>query len=93
MVTVPTINVMQLIATQVIQADWVMLKVDVEGAEYDILPCMAQSGSAHLVDRMYLEEHAWMQAKSVYTKEQYDQAKVTLQAAGVDIPQYFSKTF
>lgn len=91
-VTVPMINVMQLIAEHTIPADWVMLKVDVEGAEYDIIPCLAQFQKANLVDRMYLEEHHWLEIESVYSAQEFEQAKTTLKTAGVDIPQYFTHT-
>lgn len=91
-VTVPTVNVIQLIAENTIHADWVILKVDIEGAEYDILPCLANYPNVRLIDRMYLEEHNYLQANSVYTKQQYTQAKATLQALGVDMPQYYSHT-
>ena len=36
-----------------------MLKVDIEGAEYNLIPCLAQFTDAGMVDRMYLEEHWW----------------------------------
>eukprot|EP00419_Tripos_fusus_P015725 CAMPEP_0172731968 /NCGR_PEP_ID=MMETSP1074-20121228/103046_1 /TAXON_ID=2916 /ORGANISM="Ceratium fusus, Strain PA161109" /LENGTH=255 /DNA_ID=CAMNT_0013560133 /DNA_START=1 /DNA_END=768 /DNA_ORIENTATION=- len=92
-VSVPLVNVIQLIAENTIEADWVMLKVDVEGAEFDIIPCLAKFPNAHLVDRMYLEEHTWLSIDSAYTKEQYETAKATLRKEGVDIPDhYFSHT-
>jgi FkbM family methyltransferase len=92
LVTVPTVNVMELIATTSLQADWVMLKVDIEGAEFDLIPCLANSPSAHLIDRMYLEEHTWLNLDSVYTQEEYQAAKQKLVSMGVDIPAYFSHT-
>lgn len=92
-VTVPTINVAQFVAEHTIPGDWVMLKVDIEGAEYDIIPCLAQSSSARLVDRMYLEEHHWIKVDSVYSAEQYQAAKLQLKAIGVDVvDNYYSKT-
>jgi len=91
-VTVPTVNVIELLATQVTKADWVMLKVDIEGAEYDLLPCLAQFRDAGLIDRMYLEEHGYLQGNSAYTPEQYEKAKQRLKAMGVDMPAYFSQT-
>jgi len=91
-VSVPLVNVIQLIAENTIPADWVMLKVDVEGAEFDIIPCLAQFPNARLVDRMYLEEHTWLSVDSAFTKQQYEQAKASLKTAGVDIPVYFSHT-
>jgi len=92
-ISVPLVNVVQLIAENTIPSDWVMLKVDVEGAEFDIIPCLAQFPNARLVDRMYLEEHTWLSIDSAYTKQQYEDAKSTLRKEGVDIPNnYFSHT-
>lgn len=92
-VTVPTLNVAELIAENVIPGDWVMLKVDIEGAEYDVVPCLAQSPKAKLVDRMYLEEHTWINTGSKNGPPQMAAAKQQLKADGVDIPDYFSQTF
>lgn len=92
-VTVPTINVNKLIATSVIPGDWVMLKVDIEGAEYEVVPCLANFMHANLVDRMYLEEHTWFPSGSQNGPVQMAAAKQQLQAKGVDIPGYFSNTF
>jgi FkbM family methyltransferase len=92
-VTVPTVNVVQLVAEAVIPADWVMLKVDIEGAEYDVIPCLAKFNNANLIDRMYLEEHTWFKTGSTNGPEQMAAAKTQLQAMHVDIPQYFSNTF
>lgn len=92
-VTVPTVNVVQLIAQSVIPADWVMLKVDIEGAEYEVIPCLAHFAHANLVDRMYLEEHTWFDSGSANGPAQMAAAKQTLTAAGVDIPAYFTQTF
>lgn len=92
-VTVPTVNVIQLIAENVLPEDWVMLKVDIEGAEYELLPCLAQFKEAGLIDRMFLEEHWWFKTGSSTTPEQMQAAKEKLQAMHVDIPLYYSGTF
>jgi FkbM family methyltransferase len=92
-VTVPTTNVIQLIAQNVMPQDWVMLKVDVEGAEYDLVPCLAQFQEAGLIDRMYLEEHWWFKVDSATTPAQMAYAKAKLQSMNVDIPQYYSPSF
>jgi len=91
-VTVATIDVNQLVAQSVIPGDWVMLKVDIEGAEYEVVPCLAQFTQANLIDRMYLEEHTWFDSGSQNGPAQMAAAKQTLTAAGVDIPQYFTNT-
>lgn len=77
-VTVPTINVIQMIAENTIPGDWVILKVDIEGAEYDLLPCLSHYANANKVDIMYLEEHPDTQSTSVYTPQEYNQAKAHL---------------
>lgn len=93
-VTVPTVNVMQLIAENVQQNDWVILKVDIEGAEYDLIPCLAQYPNIKLLDIMFLEEHGWLQANSVYTKPQFDAALTAMRNNGINIPEnYHSGTF
>jgi FkbM family methyltransferase len=37
--------------------DYIILKLDVEGAEYELLPKMIKDGSINLIDIMYLEWH------------------------------------
>mmetsp|Transcript_72373 Transcript_72373/g.132466 ORF Transcript_72373/g.132466 Transcript_72373/m.132466 type:complete len:272 (+) Transcript_72373:50-865(+) len=93
-VIVPTVNVMQLLTENVIQGDWVILKVDIEGAEYDLLPCLAHFQKLSLLDAAYIEEHKYLQKNSVYTPQQYDWAKATLKHQGIQVPDnYHSKTF
>eukprot|EP00933_Yihiella_yeosuensis_P061106 TRINITY_DN63939_c0_g1_i1.p1 TRINITY_DN63939_c0_g1~~TRINITY_DN63939_c0_g1_i1.p1 ORF type:complete len:252 (-),score=65.47 TRINITY_DN63939_c0_g1_i1:215-970(-) len=91
-VTVPTVNVAQLIAENVLPGDWVMLKVDIESAEYSVIPCLAQSSHANLVDRLYLEEHTWFKSVTAADKASMADAKTKLKALGVDIPVYYSPT-
>lgn len=91
-VTVPTVNVAQLIAENVLPNDWVMLKVDIESAEYSVIPCLAQSTHANLVDRLYLEEHTWFKSVTADDKKRMEEAKAKLRAMKVDIPVYYSPT-
>lgn len=92
MVTVPTINVNQLIAENVLPGDWVMLKVDIEGAEYDVIPCLAQFTQLNKLDIIFMEEHGWLQGDSAYTPAQFNAAKASIAAAGVKMPAYNSPT-
>lgn len=91
-VTVPTMNLNRILYEQTIPSDWVMVKMDIEGSEFDVLPCTAKSPSASLIDRLYLEQHSpdWGQAGT--TLQQMEAAKNQLRGAGVDIPDYFSHT-
>lgn len=89
-VTVPMLNVAKLIAENVRPDDWVMLKVDIEGAEYDVMPCLAQFKDAGMIDRIYLEEHWWFSSVTPARKQAIAEAKKQLTAMHVDIPVYYS---
>lgn len=91
-VTVPTMNLNRILFEQTIPGDWVMVKMDIEGSEFDVLPCVANSPAAHLIDRLYLEQHdpSWGMAGT--TPAQMEAAKNQLRQKGVDIPNYFSHT-
>lgn len=92
-VTVPTMNLNRILHEQTIPGDWVMVKMDIEGSEYDVLPCTAQAPAASLMDRLYLEQHDWLAHGLAGTTEaQMEAAKNTLRSRGVDIPAYFSNT-
>jgi len=91
-VTVPTTNLNRILYEQTIPGDWVMVKMDIEGSEFDVLPCTANSPSAHLIDRLYLEQHQPSWGMAGTTPQQMEDAKNTLRQKGVDIPNYFSYT-
>ena len=66
--------------------------MDIEGAEFDIIPCLANSPQAHLVDKLFMEVHnpSW---GLVGTSEQdFQQAQAVLRRQGVAIPAYNSPT-
>ncbi|CAD7956424.1 unnamed protein product [Amoebophrya sp. A25] len=55
---VKLINLMRWLKEGVLPEDHLVLKLDVEGAEWDILPCLAQSPEIYkLIDVLYLEDH------------------------------------
>mmetsp|Transcript_5994 Transcript_5994/g.10276 ORF Transcript_5994/g.10276 Transcript_5994/m.10276 type:complete len:323 (+) Transcript_5994:86-1054(+) len=85
-VTVQTLNINRYLYENTIPGDWVMLKMDIEGAEWEVIPCLAQSGAASLVDRLYLEEHPQDWQQGYTTEDQMQAAKAKLMALGVDIP-------
>ena len=47
-VKVPTRNVIRLIAETTIPSDWVIVKVDIERAGFDLVPCLAPFQQASL---------------------------------------------
>mmetsp|Transcript_81046 Transcript_81046/g.147899 ORF Transcript_81046/g.147899 Transcript_81046/m.147899 type:complete len:290 (+) Transcript_81046:106-975(+) len=91
-VTVPTMNLNRILVEHTIPADHVIVKMDIEGAEFDTLPCLAMSPSASLVDTLFLEQHSPDWGNVGTTAEGMDVAKALLMAKGVDIPDYFSHT-
>lgn len=54
---VKTLNLNRLLWVTAREDDHVILKVDVEGGEYDLLACLAKSPSLNLVDQLLLERH------------------------------------
>jgi len=91
-VTVPTVNILKLIYESTTPEDYVILKMDIEGSEWDVLPCLAQSPIASLVDRLLVEVHPATWGNAGTTQPQLDKAMADLRARGVEIPQYFSQT-
>eukprot|EP00933_Yihiella_yeosuensis_P068094 TRINITY_DN733_c0_g1_i2.p1 TRINITY_DN733_c0_g1~~TRINITY_DN733_c0_g1_i2.p1 ORF type:complete len:261 (+),score=75.78 TRINITY_DN733_c0_g1_i2:138-920(+) len=91
-VTVPTLNVNRLVYENTIPDDYVILKVDIESAEYEVVPCLANFKDASLVDRMELEEHTWFPSVTKEMKVKMAESKKKLTSKGVQIPAYFSNT-
>eukprot|EP00441_Pelagodinium_beii_P043989 CAMPEP_0197650192 /NCGR_PEP_ID=MMETSP1338-20131121/30792_1 /TAXON_ID=43686 ORGANISM="Pelagodinium beii, Strain RCC1491" /NCGR_SAMPLE_ID=MMETSP1338 /ASSEMBLY_ACC=CAM_ASM_000754 /LENGTH=214 /DNA_ID=CAMNT_0043224545 /DNA_START=228 /DNA_END=872 /DNA_ORIENTATION=+ len=87
-VEVATININKLLTENTIPGDWVMMNMDVEGAEFDIIPCMAQSPAASLVDRLYMEQHDPSWGLEGATPATMQTALAGLRIRGVDIPMY-----
>jgi len=91
-VTVPTVNLNRILYENTIESDWVMVKMDIEGSEYDVLPCVSKSPSGSLIDRLYLEQHDAAWGMTGTTPAEMEAAKAELRRRGVDIPPYFSWT-
>lgn len=92
-VTVPTVNVLRLIYETTIPSDYVILKMDIEGAEWDILPCLANAEYANKIDQLLVEIHPATWGNAGTTQAQMDWALWKLRQRGVDVPSYQSQTF
>jgi FkbM family methyltransferase len=92
-VTVPLVNLNRLLWETAIKEDYVLVKMDVEGSEHDILPCLANSRSAELVDALYVEQHpvAWSRAGA--QEGSLQRALTIFQERGVSTPAYDSPMF
>jgi len=91
-VVVNLMNLNRLLLEQTIPADWVMVKMDIEGAEWDVVPCLAKSDAASLIDRLYMEKHPGDLTLFGTTQADMDLAETSLKQRGIDIPQYYSDT-
>ena len=54
---VPAVNFIRILHTLVREKDFVVVKMDIEGGEYEILPCLARSPAKTLIDQFYIETH------------------------------------
>lgn len=76
-VTVECVDLSAFLARTVRPEDYLCLKVDVEGAEYDIFPKMIRDGTIALVDELYAEFH-WF--KCGVPQSQHDELVRQLEA-------------
>lgn len=92
-VTVPMVNVLRLIYENASPEDMVILKMDIEGAEFDIIPCLVNFPDAELIDRFFVEIH-WKGWSLYGNGKNLLQASLdNLRARGVEIPSdYFTAT-
>jgi len=91
-VTVNTLNLNRLLLEQTIPGDYVLVKMDIEGAEFDIVPCLSNSPSVALMDALWMEQHDPSWGLAGNSLEVMNQAKAALSARGVYMPEYFSQT-
>lgn len=93
-VTVPTLNILKLLYETTIPTDYVILKMDIEGSEWDVLPCLSQSNYVGLVDRLLVEMHPQSWGNAGTDQNTMNMAMQRLRQQGVEIPdQYHSQTF
>lgn len=81
-IKVDQINLMRLLTNTASKNDFVVLKMDVEGAEFDIIPCLAKSPAAALIDVLLLERHDHFKGAR---SEELDEALQSLIHQGVKV--------
>lgn len=88
-ITVPTVNLMRLLYENAIPGDLVIVKMDIEGAEWDIVPCLASSPAAALVDKLFIEQHpiGWQLGNT--TQAEMNRAKAKLRQGGIFVPFFY----
>lgn len=92
-VEVTLVNLMRVLTEHAIPEDTVVVKMDIEGAEWDILPCLAASESVlKLIDTLYFENHCagenWCPStgQAGNSRALMDSAVDTIKLAGVKVP-------
>merc|ERR1712232_1169940 len=87
---IPTVNLIQLLYENTAPEDFVVVEMDIEGAEWDILPCLAASPAAGLIDELLVEVHPSTWSLTSPSDEEFDDAIAQLRKVGVRIPAYFT---
>lgn len=91
-VNVKLMNLMRLLTENALPDDTVVVKMDIEGAEWDIIPCLAKSPALKLIDTLYLENHCegdrWCPTtgQAGTTWAQWNASIAAIKQAGVQIP-------
>lgn len=89
-VQIPLVNVARLIVESALPDDYVLVKMDIEGSEHDIVPCLAQSQAAHLIDAIYVEKHPVEWSIGGAKQGALQKALSMMQGHGVVVPEYDS---
>jgi FkbM family methyltransferase len=101
---VSLINILRLLQENTIPSDTVVVKLDIEGAEWDVLPCLANSSAASLIDTLYLESHCeqnretkmkWCPSNGMAenSEQVFRSSLASLKERGVHVPEYWSPLF
>jgi len=91
-VSIPTVNVNRVLAETAIEGDVVLVKIDIEGAEWDIFPCMAQSEAIGKINTVFIEIHPVRWSAQRTSEEEMREAIRRVVSKGVKIPAYRSPT-
>tara|TARA_B100001113_G_C21104862_1_gene620408 strand:- start:949 stop:1650 length:702 start_codon:yes stop_codon:yes gene_type:complete len=59
-IKVESINLSQWIIDNFSKDDYIVLKMDIEGSEYEILPKMIEDGSINYINAAFIEWHDWV---------------------------------
>lgn len=82
---VKTLNLMRFLRERTLKKDHVILKFDAGGNEWDILPCLARSSAARLVDVMYLRSSDPQKGSFGTLKKETKSVLQTLRQSGINV--------
>ena len=88
-VVVDTVDFSKFLKENVTEDDFVVVKMDIEGAEFEVLPSMIADGSYKLINDFYCEFHErFFEPKSKY-KELKENYKEVLKQSGILVEEWF----
>jgi FkbM family methyltransferase len=58
-IEVESIDISKWILNNFCKSDYIVMKMDIEGSEYEVLPKMIEDGSIEYIDVLYIEWHDW----------------------------------
>lgn len=88
-VTIDTVDFSKFLSNTVTVDDFVVVKMDIEGAEFEVIPSLIEDGSYNLINEFYCEFHErFFEPKSKYKKlkEQY---KEVMKKSGILVEEWF----
>lgn len=84
------INISRWLLMNTLPRDFVVVKMDIEGAEYEVIPHMAEMSVWTVVDHLFVEWHPGVLEDKAYSEERVKVAQEVLIARGVNMPSYDS---
>lgn len=88
-VIVETINFSQFLKDNVSKDDFVVVKMDIEGAEFEVLPSLIQDESHQLIDDFYCEFHERFFEPTSKYKKLKEQYKEVFKESGILVEEWF----
>lgn len=84
------INISRWLLTNSLPRDFVVVKMDIEGAEYEVIPHMVEMSTWTVLDYLYVEWHPGVLDGDTLSEERVREAQDALMAGGVKMPLYDS---
>lgn len=91
---VNTVNLNRLLIENTLVEDHVIIKINIEGGEWPLIPCIAKSDSKYLIDELWIEVHTTDVSPTLAfppNTREYDELRASMQKledAGVQIHEF-----
>ena len=97
-VMVDVIDFAEYLSTNYTKDDYIVVKMDIEGEEYDLLKHLIDTGAIQYIDELYCEWHYHKMSASDITKERHDETvnklnEMGFKLTGDNMKDEFSKRF